>query len=786
MLRERPLRVGAYEVLGRLDAVQGAHLGVAVFRAQRAGAPYLVHLVPRDRVASGAGLERYARLARTTVGLPAVVDVFDDDDHVALVFEAVDGLSLARVLSHLAATDGRLPDAAVGYLCHTIAATLAVCHAARDEDGGPVPLVHGQLAAETILVANDGRIVVLGLCPFIEGDEGLAGPFAEPPSSAWFAPEVRRGAPPSATSDSYGLSLLLRALLTGSDRPDPGTEAAALSMLRPDWPPSLAMSLDRGMLPKPSERATSSELARALASLDRDGTGRAALGVALAPLAAQDRVGGQAGPFAPESTDPERTALLDRGHVRAVEDTFPTLPRDLVSRPLVMASSTPPAVTTPPMASMSSVPASDERITNRAMDERITNRVSDERITNRVADESVAPLDEGALHGTLLLDASVIPELAEPGRLALEPSRLPGPMRAPSGSLAPRPEIGFLTVIDDGAPDPVPRPVHRAPPNQPGASLGVSRMPAPPAPIGSSSSPTPSSALPSQPDGSGAVRPASVAALPSDDFDDLPEPPAPPASAVRPPVASSSISVPTAPPAASVTTSSARVGASPPRGEGRLRSSRSHTTIIVLSVVLVVVWGIAGALYLRSRGVALPARLLPVGQPSATAVHDAEPATQEALARSPEPSPSASTEGTASPTVEASSTADAASSSTPSAMPSAAPSGEASATPSASSQVPVVDVPEASSTLEPTQAWLTVGSSLDANVYVNGELVGRTNRKANGRCGWKNVRLGVEPGPYWISKPLAVELPCAGSLTVSLEPDARLLMLERARRSTLR
>jgi hypothetical protein len=113
------------------------------------------------------------------------------------------------------------------------------------------------------------------------------------------------------------------------------------------------------------------------------------------------------------------------------------------------------------------------------------------------------------------------------------------------------------------------------------------------------------------------------------------------------------------------------------------------------------------------------------------------------------------------------------------------PGGASSSAPSAASSSgalpPIIDAPGADRKLLSFEAHLVVRSSVDANVYVQGVVVGRTNQRTIARCRWRNVRLGVEPGPFWISKLQTEHLPCEGSHTVTIETDPGLVAAERAR-----
>jgi hypothetical protein len=68
------------------------------------------------------------------------------------------------------------------------------------------------------------------------------------------------------------------------------------------------------------------------------------------------------------------------------------------------------------------------------------------------------------------------------------------------------------------------------------------------------------------------------------------------------------------------------------------------------------------------------------------------------------------------------------------------------------------------------EASLTVVSSVDAEVVVQGVAAGRTNHPLRVRCGPRNVRLRAKDGK-WLTAGKATSLPCMQSTTMELEPS---------------
>lgn len=159
--------------------------------------------------------------------------------------------------------------------------------------------------------------------------------------------------------------------------------------------------------------------------------------------------------------------------------------------------------------------------------------------------------------------------------------------------------------------------------------------------------------------------------------------------------------------------------------------------MLATASVIVVVGGFA-ALFLGKKTPAAASASSP-----AVAV---EPSTAKASPRSPEPAPE------------------------PSTAPLPSTAAPASSAPPSPGGAPVLagasDVEEAG--LLSFQAHLTVVSSIDAEVVVQGQPVGRTNEKILVRCGPRNVRLQDERG--WRSAGQHVPITCMHAVTVPIEP----------------
>jgi len=198
-----------------------------------------------------------ARVQRLTeLAHPGLVRVFGAgavDDQLYLVMEAVDGLSLRRLMQRR----GRLPI----YLAVRIAAQIAeVLEFLHSHD-----VVHGDLRPENVLLEEGGRIRLTDF------DGGLiaAAPGVVPIESLtrrapYQAPEQSRGDPIDTRTDIYALGALVFEMLaaeppSGSSAPAPAARGRAQSPPyirheRPDVCWGLEYVIRQALAPEPRER----------------------------------------------------------------------------------------------------------------------------------------------------------------------------------------------------------------------------------------------------------------------------------------------------------------------------------------------------------------------------------------------------------------------------------------------------------------------------------------------------------------------------------------------------
>jgi serine/threonine protein kinase len=95
------------------------------------------------------------------LGHPCIVQVrafVQDAGYVALVFEYVQGVALARLLRFTSSRGERLPDAAALTIVERVLSALAHAHGHKDESGLLVPIVHRDVSPSNVLVDWEGNV----------------------------------------------------------------------------------------------------------------------------------------------------------------------------------------------------------------------------------------------------------------------------------------------------------------------------------------------------------------------------------------------------------------------------------------------------------------------------------------------------------------------------------------------------------------------------------------------------------------------------------------------------
>ncbi len=155
-----------------------------------------------------------AQLAATLTqgGLVRVLKVSEHPPY--LVREYVDGLTFAEL--HAAVGPGGASVELVIPFALQVAETLAYVHQSRDEHGGPLHLVHGELSSETVFIKRDGRVKITepSLCQ-LGGRELSAPDEARGGRDGYRAPEQLAREVVDARVDLFALGIMMFELVLG-------------------------------------------------------------------------------------------------------------------------------------------------------------------------------------------------------------------------------------------------------------------------------------------------------------------------------------------------------------------------------------------------------------------------------------------------------------------------------------------------------------------------------------------------------------------------------------------
>jgi serine/threonine protein kinase len=87
-----------------------------------------------------------------------VVDFGEANGELFMAMEYVDGVSLARLLRSVSARRERFPRAIALHIAHEVLRGLAFAHAARDEHGRPLGIVHRDVSPGNVLIGRAGDV----------------------------------------------------------------------------------------------------------------------------------------------------------------------------------------------------------------------------------------------------------------------------------------------------------------------------------------------------------------------------------------------------------------------------------------------------------------------------------------------------------------------------------------------------------------------------------------------------------------------------------------------------
>jgi len=224
-----------------------------------------------------------ARLA-ARLHAPNIARVYEagrvaERDFIAMEF--VPGADLARVSDRCAGTPAQeLGEGSIVRLARDVCTGLHAAHEARDHDGNPLGLVHGDVHPHNVMLTFEGVAKII--------DFGVAQATAAAPNAAvrgtyaYMAPELLRGEPFDRRADVFSVGVLLWELFTGRPLFSRTANYLTLAAVVEDDAPPLAAELgDRGatldrllsraLAKSPGDRyASCAELAHELDSIATD------------------------------------------------------------------------------------------------------------------------------------------------------------------------------------------------------------------------------------------------------------------------------------------------------------------------------------------------------------------------------------------------------------------------------------------------------------------------------------------------------------------------------------
>lgn len=214
-------RFGPYDIVGRLALGGMAEILLAREEAEGAGARYLVvkRILP-EYERDPAFVEMFLDEARVMMRLkhPNVCHVYKfgrEDATCFIAMEWVQGASLGKLIRQ-ARKAGGIPIAIACKVIALIAQALDHAHAAKDEDGRPLGIVHRDVTPDNLMISYDGSVKLL--------DFGIAKADARAHKTqagvvkgkfAYMAPEQCRAKELDHRVDVFALGVCLYEALTG-------------------------------------------------------------------------------------------------------------------------------------------------------------------------------------------------------------------------------------------------------------------------------------------------------------------------------------------------------------------------------------------------------------------------------------------------------------------------------------------------------------------------------------------------------------------------------------------
>ncbi len=681
----------------------------------------------------------YARLSH-----PAIVKLFDfftSDGQLIMVLEYVDGVSLAKLLTHVHQSGQKLDDRASLFIAARIFDALAAAHDARDPDtSNPTPVIHRDVNPSNLLIPWDGhaKLADFGIAKITGTDvEGETKQGLIKGTYGYMAPEQVRGERVTIRTDVYAASLVLWELLARKKaimadklpemevlRAMAEPKLPSLDALRPDVPEAIREAVARGLEPNPAKRAVTAEemvaLLRAHIDLD-DARQRLALVLGQLAPAGRKSLSDTIAEDMRATVEAEAASLpsFDLADAPATSPApAPPPPRPPVPRPITQSFSPqePPRPQAPSRGGAAALAT-----TAAALDPVRRNTPSGFRPVS--SPPRAVGLSQPTLQG--FAPISVVPadtpsDAASTLEIPPKAGAAPGAPPHPFAKTTPSP-VRFGETVPLGAKAP-PVPSPRAP-----AAAPARPAPAPPTPA------TPAPGLPVVAGPAGPPPPAAGPAVASP-----PPGPAfgPPASAG--PFAPAAAGPPFAPPAAPARFAPPVAFGEPPPVLPAAAGRRSGGLVFgIIAGVLVAVGGAAavGIWFVQ---------------------HRAEASTVDTSSVAPT-APPAETDHATTATTTVSTAADTA----PPLVTTAASHAVATATPTVTAAPSASDTTTVAAAPSPTEGVIDFPSwAKDRRVYLDGHVKGQGDHPLTVRCGEHKVQVGSS------GKEKKVNVPCGGTITV--------------------
>jgi eukaryotic-like serine/threonine-protein kinase len=275
-LLERVAQGGMAEVYrAKLEGIGGFRKTVAVKRVLPA-----FSMVPQFKSMFLAETRLSAELHH-----PNIVQVYsngEDENGLFLVMEYIRGVSLRQLLDRVVRQEGgRLPPVLACRIVAEAAQGLHFAHTLKNrETGVPLRIVHRDLSPQNVMVSYEGHVKVVdfGIAKAADQVNDLTKTGEVKGKTNYMAPEQFDGRTLDATTDIWGLGMVLYELLVGHNPfkgDSPGNTVRRIlseapqppSQLREDVPPDLDAVVGRCLQKDPKARfASAGELHRALST----------------------------------------------------------------------------------------------------------------------------------------------------------------------------------------------------------------------------------------------------------------------------------------------------------------------------------------------------------------------------------------------------------------------------------------------------------------------------------------------------------------------------------------